>query len=86
MPEKIEEQPVITDDEFFHISRVLEDKHAIFYKLWEMGKPVFTDIIPTAAIRWDEDFERAIFEWNPDFWKELSKDEYTKTFVFSASV
>jgi len=74
------EEQIITNDDFFHISRQLEQYHAIFYRLWEMGKPVFTDQLPTAAVAFDEDGIAIHFLWNPKYWEGL--DEYSRLFVF----
>jgi len=78
--ETVTEQPVITNDDFFCISRKLEDYHAIFFRLWEMGKPEFTEQISTAAIAFDEDGIAMQFLWNTKYWESL--DEYSRLFVF----
>ena len=63
-------------EEFYEISRDLEKYHAVFYKMWEMGVPVFTEDIPTAAIRFSpEDGSALEFLFNPEFWKKLSVKE-----------
>ena len=78
--EATEKQPVITNDEFFKISRQLEDFHAIFYRLWEMGKPTFSEQLSTAAVGFDKDGIALQFIWNPKYWESL--DEYSRLFVF----
>ena len=76
---KIEEVYQLSTDEFFEISRSLEDKHAIFYKLWEIGRPVFTNSVPTAEVRMDRDGNGVAFLFNYKWWKKLSP--YTRKFV-----
>jgi hypothetical protein len=72
---------ILTTDEWIEISHQLEQHHAIFYKLWQMGKPVFTDSIETAAVQFDQDGSWIDFLFNPEFWNSLSL--YEKTFVIS---
>lgn len=69
----------MTLDDFYGISRKLEGHHAIFYKFWELGKPYFTEAIPTAAVQFDRTGKCINFLFNPTFWKELS--EYQRLFV-----
>jgi hypothetical protein len=47
----------ITNEEWFKISRALEPHHAVFYKVWEMGKPIFNSDIDTAAVQFDKNGE-----------------------------
>lgn len=69
----------ISSDEWFEISRALEIHHAVFYKVWQMGKPCFTDMVDTAAVQFDETGEFIYFHFNPVFWSRL--DFYGKLFV-----
>lgn len=62
---------LITNEEWFKISRALEPHHAVFYKAWEMGKPVFNSQIETAAVQFDKNGEFIWFHFNPHFWKRL---------------
>lgn len=63
--------------DYFEISSRLEKHHAIFYQFWRCGKPVFTDEIPTAAIRFrDHSIE---FLFNKKFYNSLT--DYEKEFV-----
>lgn len=64
--------PDISPSEFFAISRELEQHHAIFYQLWELGRPVFTDSIPTAAVSFNKEGRCINFLFNPAFWDGLS--------------
>lgn len=69
----------LTLDEFYGISRELERYHAIFYKFWELGKPFFTEAIPTAAVQFDRKGQCVNFLFNPSYWKELTP--YQRLFV-----
>jgi hypothetical protein len=66
-------------DEFIALSRELEKHHSIFDRLWVLGKPVFTETIPTAAVYFDRVGECIDFKINPKFWESLSDVE--KQFV-----
>ena len=57
----------------------LQDYHTIFYKMWEIGKPIFTTEIPTACVTFDKDGKHVNFLFNPDFWDSCSY--YKKLFV-----
>lgn len=61
------------------IALQLECYHAIFSKLWHMGKPVFTQEISTAAIKFNKNGDFLEFVFNYDFWKSL--DANNKLFV-----
>lgn len=69
----------ITRDEYFELSRDLEEHHAIFYKMWEMGVPIFDNAIKTAAVAFDEVGEYFQFVFNPNFWERLTP--YERKFV-----
>lgn len=71
----------LTNDDYFAISRELEHHHAIFYKMWELGRPVFTEEIKTAAIRFDREGHQIAFLFNPKFWNYLTP--YERQFVIS---
>lgn len=60
---------------FFEISRRLEIYHTIFYKIWELGKPIFTNKIPTAAVQFDREGNCIDFMFNPDFYKTLTEKQ-----------
>lgn len=59
-------------EEFHNLSRELEKHHAIFDRLWGLGKPVFTDEIPTAAVYFDRVGECIDFKINKEFWESQS--------------
>ena len=70
-----EEDIQLNYEEFFAISRLLESHHAVFYQLWELGKPYFTKSIPTAAVSFDKQGDCVLFMFNPDFWRSLDDNE-----------
>lgn len=63
------------------IANYLSQYSNIFYKLWDVGKPQFTDEIPTAAVSFDKYGNHINFLFNETFYNELS--DYEKTFVIS---
>lgn len=69
----------ITSEEWQQISFALEEHHAVFYQIWQMGKPIFTDNIETAAVQFDEKGNYLNFLFNPDFYKSLTFND--KLFV-----
>lgn len=66
-------QESISRNEYFSVSRKLEQYHAVFYKLWELGKPIFDDRIPTASVAFDKKGNWVEFRFNPDFWRNISE-------------
>lgn len=76
---KNENNVSISKEEWFQISNSLESFHAVFYKIWQMGKPVFTEEIPSACVKFDKQGEFFLFCFNPNFWQEL--DLSNKLFV-----
>ena len=71
-------------EEWREISRELEGHHAIFYKLWEIGKPVFSDAIPTAAIQFDKGGDFVMFHFNPEYWEKCTPYERLFTICHEA--
>ena len=61
----------ISNEEWFEISLALEPFHAVFYKIWQMGKPCFNADIPTAGVQFDRNGDFIWFHFNPHFWKRL---------------
>lgn len=61
-------------EEFLKLSRELEKHHSIFYRLWHLGKPIFTDDpnISRAAVSFDQVGEGVNFLLNYDFWSKLN--------------
>ena len=71
----------ISSKEWLEISLALEQHHAVFYKVWQMGRPVFNEDIPTAAVQFDDTGNFIWFHFNPKFWKRI--DFNHKLFVIS---
>jgi len=63
------------DEEFFKISRSLELYHGVFSQLWKMGKPIFCDDIPTAAVTFDKEGHCVLFKINEKYWNTLSDNK-----------
>ena len=59
----------ISKEEWMNISSSLEDYHAVFYKLWQIGRPVFNEDIETAAVQFDQIGEFVYFHFNPTNYK-----------------
>jgi hypothetical protein len=69
----------IENDEWMDLLFSLENHHAVFYKLWQIGKPLFTEEIETAACQFDKSGNFVVFLFNPEFWNSL--DQYNRLFV-----
>jgi len=69
----------LTNEEFLLIARDLELHHAVFSKIWNVGKPRFTDKIPTACVTFDKEGNHLDFQFNPEFWDSLTP--YERNFV-----
>lgn len=66
--------------EYYALSRYIEQYHALFYKMWELGVPVFNDSVPTAAIMFGrEDGQYMQYVFNPKFWDTLT--DYQRVFI-----
>lgn len=66
--------------EFREVHRDLEDRHGVFYMLYEIGEPLFSDGIPTSAVKFEKESGQCIqFVWNPEYWNKL--DTYTRSFI-----
>ncbi len=72
---------MISERHYLELMCQLEDQHAIFYQLWRMGRPVFSDEVPTAAVSFDMDRQFLAFQFNPQFWERLST--YDRLFVIA---
>lgn len=77
-------EDTISNEEFLTILRDLDSKHAVFYQLWALGKPIFIDEnypipIPTAAVMFNQEGECVNFIFNHEFWKSLTHTQ--KLFV-----
>jgi hypothetical protein len=69
----------IAHDEYVNIASDLMDKHTLFYTFWELGKIIFSEQVPTAAVTFTKDGEHINFLFNPDFWDSL--DDYSRRFI-----
>lgn len=74
-------QYALSMEEFYLFTRELEKHHAIFDKMWTLGKPVFSDKLPTAGVYFDKIGECIDFRINPKFWETLTFNQ--KQFVIS---
>lgn len=73
--------PIITHDDWMQLSVALQDHHALFDEMWQIGRPVFTEDIETAAVGFSESGEFLEFLFNPMFWNGLT--QYERLFVIS---
>lgn len=69
----------LSKEDWNEISFSLEEHHAIFYKIWQIGKPTFSEAIDTAAVSFDKEGKYVSFLFNEKFWEETSF--YEKLFV-----
>lgn len=70
------------EEEYIQLLTKLDEKHAIFYKLWEMGRPEFVytpEEVKTAGVVFDETGECIRFIINYNFWQTLNENQ--KLFV-----
>lgn len=74
----------VSVEEWNSICMELEDYHSVFYQVWKMGRPIFTDSIPTAAVSFDKVGNFVLFLFNPEYWDKL--DAYSKKFVICHEV
>jgi predicted metal-dependent peptidase len=84
MRQKIKKIKKISGEDWMEISRQLEQHHAVFYKVWEMGVPVFSDQVPTAAIQFDKGGDFVLFHFNPEFWEACTPYERLFTICHEA--
>lgn len=64
----------VDHNEWLEIANRLECHHAIFYKLWSIGKPVLNNSIDTAAVSFDKLGNFILFQFNENFWSNLDID------------
>lgn len=65
-------------DYIYYLSK-LQEFHGLFYKLWEMGKPLFSKEVETAAVKFNRNGEFFEFIFNENFWNSLN--EYERLFI-----
>jgi predicted metal-dependent peptidase len=69
----------ISNSEFNKIAQDLEVHHGVFSKLWQMGKFIFDESIPTACVRFNKEGDYFGFYFNPKFYNSL--DNVNRKFV-----
>jgi len=67
--------------EFNKISIDLERLNGVFCQFWDLGKPVLTEELPTAAVAFNDKGASIEFLINPVFWSHLNYE--TKLFLIS---
>lgn len=72
---------MISTTEWMKISQDLEQHHALFYQCWQMGRPILTEEIETAGVKFNKEGIFIEFMFNPIFWEAIT--DYEKTFVIS---
>lgn len=72
---------MISTSEYFELSNSLSDHDELFYTMWNLGKPSFTEVIPTAAVGFDSSGKNILYMFNPSFYESLSN--YEKTFIIA---
>lgn len=68
-------------DELIEIQSALSEHHLIFQTFWNIGAPIITKTIATAAVGFDNEGKVIHLILNPDFWNSL--DLENKLFVIS---
>lgn len=66
---------MVTPEIFRRLSRRLEEYHALFYKMWQMGRPVMDESIPTACVRFSQEGDLLEFAFNPHFWDSCNDED-----------
>lgn len=74
----------LTKEEWLEVCSKLEGHHAVFYKIWEMGKPIFSDTVPTAAVQFDQGGDFVLFHFNPEYWEKSTPYERLFTICHEA--
>ena len=69
----------MSTESLYRLGRELERHHAVFYQLWQLGEPVWSDATETAGVRFDDNGEYMSFHINRCFWDSLS--DYDREFV-----
>lgn len=76
----IEKLKPLNSEETVRIASELEMYDSVFYQLWNLGSPMLSTEIPTAAVAFnDTDGQLMYFILNPTFWESLSFEQ--KKFV-----
>ncbi len=64
-----------SSEEYLRLLQQLDTKHAVFYRLWLVGVPRFSDEVDTAAVVFDEEGRNIDFLINPDFWESQNSTQ-----------
>tara|TARA_E500000081_G_C6133024_1_gene354899 strand:- start:437 stop:1735 length:1299 start_codon:yes stop_codon:yes gene_type:complete len=72
---------LISFEERIELGQILSEHHSIFQTFWSIGRIMFTDKIPTAAVGFDSAGDVLYMILNPDFWASL--DLNNRAFVIS---
>jgi hypothetical protein len=74
---------MMTDEEYLKVLQQMDRMPSIFHKLWEMGRPMFTNDpgMSTACVTFDDSGSLLEFIINEDFWQTLDINQ--KIFVVS---
>jgi len=70
-----------TYEERLEIASLLSNHHTIFKTFWNVGKPIFTKSIKTAAVGFDSFGNTLYMIINPDFWDSLNS--VNKAFIIA---
>lgn len=71
----------ISYSEIMKVSRILETQDVIFHQFWELGKPSFTEKVPTACVEFNKQGECINFLFNPKFWSNLN--DHQRAFIIA---
>jgi hypothetical protein len=83
-PSASESDYLMSDAEYWSLVRRMEKYHAVFGKLIQMGRCVFTRRISTAAVAFGEGGELLEYYWNPDYYASISQYERDFTHAHEA--
>ncbi len=68
------------DNDYFKLSKLIEQHHMLFYKMFVLGVPAFSDEMETACIRFDgKEYDEITFLFNKTFYDSLN--DYEKSFI-----
>lgn len=65
----------ISADRWLEIMGKLQDFHGLFNQIWKLGRPQFSDKIPTAAVGFDRDGNCVKFVFNEEFYNTCSEEK-----------
>lgn len=68
-------------EEWNDIAKRLDAATPVFYMMWKLGRPIYSNRIDTACVSFNKDGNCIGFEINPEFWGKLTPDQ--KAFIIS---